>query len=288
MKLFDSTPCTLGEGPIWHPLRASLFWFDILSGRLYQHNNGITSQHQFDGCVSAAGWIDKYHLLIASESGLWKFHIDTGATSLLQPLEADNPATRSNDGRADPWGGFWIGTMGKKAETGVGAIYRYYCGTITRLLDGVSIPNAICFSPDRQWVYYTDTPTRIVYRQALDSEGWLQGNTQVFLDLNQQQLNPDGAVVDQEGNFWNAQWGASRVACYNQDGLCITSIDCSASHISCPAFGGRDGRTIFVTSAREGLHADELQQQPLAGSVFSQDTMVQGQQEYQVIVEQDL
>ena len=94
---------------------------------------GEQKSWDFSEHVSAAGWVDHDTLLIASETGLWRFSLTTGRKDLVVALEADNPITRSNDGRADPWGGFWIGTMGKRAEPGAGAIYRFWQGALRRL-----------------------------------------------------------------------------------------------------------------------------------------------------------
>ena len=98
----------------------------------------MTRKHfwQFDEHVSAAGWIDHDRLLIASETRLFSFNLATQAQQTVVALEAKDPRTRSNDGRADPWGGFWIGTMGKQAEAGLGGIYRYYQGTLRPLYSG--------------------------------------------------------------------------------------------------------------------------------------------------------
>ncbi|MEM6729608.1 MAG: SMP-30/gluconolactonase/LRE family protein, partial [Pseudomonadota bacterium] len=152
-EIFDDHPCILGEGPLWHPGRGELFWFDILGKSL----RSKARVWDFEECVSAAGWIDDDTLLMASASSLSKFDIPTGAREILMPLEADNPATRSNDGRADPWGGFWIGTMGMQLEEDAGAIYRYYRGEVRTLYAPITIPNAICFAPDRSCAYWTDT-----------------------------------------------------------------------------------------------------------------------------------
>lgn len=126
---FDNRACELGEGPIWHPLRRQFFWFDILGRRLLSRDDkaGLL-EWRFDSMASAAGWIDRDRLLIATETGLDILDLGTGRLAPLMPLEADRPATRSNDGRADRQGGFWIGTMGKHAESGAGAIYRYHRG----------------------------------------------------------------------------------------------------------------------------------------------------------------
>ena len=140
---------------------------------------------------------------MASETGLWRFSLKDGTRALVVPLEADRPETRSNDGRADPWGGFWIGTMGKSAEADAGAIYRFYKGELRSLYQPITISNAICFSPDRQYAYYTDTITKLVMRQPLNPvDGWPKGAPEVYLDLVNEGLNPDGAVIDLDGNMW--------------------------------------------------------------------------------------
>lgn len=250
--VFDDTACELGEGPLWHPLRQAFFWFDILNSTLMMRSLNDTKpvSWQFTEMVSAAGWIDEEHLLIASETRLFKFNISTENQETILPLEADNSTTRSNDGRADPWGGFWIGTMGKNADSGAGAIYRYYDGELRTLVSNITISNAICFSPDRSVAYYTDTPTRKVMRIPLDIEtGWPNAEADVFLDLNKAKLNPDGAVVDKEGNLWMACWGDSSIRVFNHAGSQIRLIKFDARQVTCPAFGGSQLSELFVTSA---------------------------------------
>lgn len=277
--VFDPRPCTLGEGALWHPERGQLFWFDILGRRLLSRREGKAYEWAFADPVSAAGWLDEDSLIVASSRALLRFEIATGEAQPIADLEAGNSITRSNDGRADPWGGFWIGTMGLNAEPGAGAIYRFYQGRLHRLYAGLTIPNAICFSPDQSCAYFTDTVTGVIKRQPLDGEGWPIGESDIFVDLRAEGLNPDGAVVDQSGNLWNAQWGASRVACYAPDGTFLHALEIGASQASCPAFGGEDLRQLFVTSAAEGLAA---QSDPLMGQTFVAQTEYVGQREHQV------
>jgi len=276
VAVFDPRQCALGEGPLWHPLRGQLFWFDILGKRLLSRDDSGAREWLFKQYVSTAGWISADELLIASESALFRFHLETGISEPVANLEADNPATRSNDGRADPWGGFWIGTMGKDAEQGAGAIYRFHNGGVTQLFSGFTIPNAICFAPDRRHAYFTDTSTRRIMRQKLDGEGWPLGAPTLFVDLGIEGLNPDGAVVDAEGCLWNAQWGASRVARYAPDGAFISAITFPARQISCPAFGGDNQATLFATSAADGLTGES------DGQTFSCLQAIKGQSEHQV------
>jgi sugar lactone lactonase YvrE len=266
--VFDDRACSLGEGPLWHPLRRQLFWFDILEKKLLTRGQDGPAEWAFDEPVSAAGWIDADHLLIASATGLWRLNLHDGTRVLISPLEKDNSITRSNDGRADPWGGFWIGTMGRNAEARAGSIYRFYQGTLKRLFGDITISNAICFAPDRSCAYFTDTSTGQVMKVELDRSGWPDGNASVFLDLAPEGLNPDGAVVDAEGTIWIAQWGAARVAAYSKEGAFRRAIDLPALHVTCPAFGGPDFTDLYVTSALQGVPEDLRRQSPDQGMTF--------------------
>jgi sugar lactone lactonase YvrE len=203
---FDERACILGEGPLWHPEREQLFWFDIMGKRLLTRTEDGPEEWRFDRHVSAAGWVDRDVLLVASETDLFRLDLATGAQDIVAPLEAENGVTRSNDGRADPFGGFWIGTMGKNAEPGAGALYRYYRGEVVELRAGITIPNATCFAPDGRHAYFADTQEHVVWRMSLDGEGWPESDWEIWLDHRESGLNPDGAVVDAEGRFWCAEW----------------------------------------------------------------------------------
>ncbi|SHM80041.1 SMP-30/gluconolactonase/LRE family protein [Phytopseudomonas punonensis] len=284
-RIADSRACTLGEGVFWHPQREQLFWFDILGKRLLSQQDGQPLEWALGERASAAGWIDSDRLLMASETALSVFDLRNGSREQVCALEANNPLTRSNDGRADPWGGFWIGTMGLLAQPQAGAIYRYYRGELRRLFGDLSITNAICFSPDRRFAYFADTARQQIWRQPLDElHGWPSGEPQRFIDGRVAGLNPDGAVIDNQGRLWNAQWGASRVACYDSEGQFLQAVAFPASQISCPAFGGPDLSILFATSARDGLEDDGLDAEPHAGKLFATDVPAQGQAEYQVVL----
>lgn len=281
-RVFDARPCALGEGPLWHPLRGGLFWFDITGRRMLWRGPDGARNWTFDEMHSAAGWIDRDHLMIASETGLWRFSIDTGRRQPVCALADDDPAIRSNDGRADPHGGFWIGTMGKTAQPGAGAIWRWHRGRLRRLYRGLTIPNAICFSPCGRRAHFADTPSRRIMAVALDGAGWPVGPPRPFVDLAGPGLNPDGAVVDAHGVLWVAQWGASRVAAHGPDGAFLRAVDLPAPHVSCPAFGGAALDTLFVTTAREGMDAAALRRAPLAGQTFRIDGGTTVQREHPV------
>ena len=279
--IHDDTNCLLGEGPLWHPGRNQLFWFDILGRTL--HTKG---QHwAFADLVSAAGWVSQDQLLVASDKALSLFNLTSGASEIVAPLEADNPLTRSNDGRADPFGGFWIGTMGLSAQAGAGAIYRYYRGELRKIVSGITVSNAICFTPDGTTAFYADSADKRIMRLRLDpAHGWPLGAAQVHIDLRADNRIPDGAVVDAAGNLWNAQWESGRVATYDPTGTFLFATDFPAVQTTCPAFGGADLGTLFCTSAAVDLPQEYLSAHPDQGRTFAHQTSHTGQREHQVIL----
>lgn len=279
-RVFDPRICALGEGPFWHPEREQLFWFDILGQKLMSRVGSDAFEWVFEESVSAAGWVDRETLLIASETALLTFDIASGEHARLVPLEETNTVTRSNDGRADPFGGFWIGSMGKNSERGAGSIHRYYKGVVECLVSDLTVANAICFSPEGDAAYFTDTWSRIIMKQDLDAEGWPKGPAVPFIDMTAERLNPDGAVVDAQGCLWNAQWGAGRVSRYSPEGTLMETLEFPATQTSCPAFGGTDLSTLYVTSAAVDMPADDTS----AGQTFVFDTSVKGQREHRVIL----
>ncbi len=265
--IFDNRTCDLGEGVVWHPERQQVYWFDILNRRLMWPGGAW----EFPEIVSAIGWVDRDQALVAAESGLLMVNLATQTIQPLAPVAAGQPATRSNDGRADRQGGFWWGTMGKRGDDdpGLGAIWRWYRGELRCLYPGITIPNAICFAADGSFAHFTDTVTQKVMKVALDADGWPKGQPEVFLDLGPEGRFPDGAVIDAEGVLWLAEWGSSRVAAYGPDGRFLRAVAVGAPHSSCPAFGGADLSTLYVTTARQGMSAAALAACPDAGKTFA-------------------
>jgi sugar lactone lactonase YvrE len=280
VTVFDDRKCKLGEGLLWHPLRKQLFWFDILSKKLFSRINEDKKEWEFNEMASAAGWIDENHLLIAFETNLSIFNLETSKIDKLIALEENNLITRSNDGRADPWGGFWIGTMGKNAEKNAGKIYRFYEGKLETIYENITVSNSICFSPDKLYSYFTDTFTNKIMRQSLSKEGWPRNKPEIFIDMTKEKINPDGSVIDAEGCLWNAQWGVGKCSRYDSQGNFLEEITLPASQITCPSFGGDDFKTLYLSSASVGLESPEK----LAGSVFELSTKYKGQIEHQVII----
>lgn len=282
-SIFDARRCELGEGALWHPERGQFFWFDIIGKRLLSRAREQALEWRFDEHVSAAGWISGTELLIASETGLFVLDLETDRRQAIVTLPAQ-PHLRSNDGRADPWGGFWIGTMGKAGEDKAGAIWRYHRGDFRRLYPGITVTNAICFDAQRSRAYFADTRRKTVWKVRLDSQGWPAADPEIYRDFTRDGVSPDGAVIDDAGNFWNAQWGAGRVAGYDLKGQEIAVERFGATRTSCPAFGGADLDFLFVTTAQQGMSPDEREAEPLAGMTFGRRLGFKGVPEPRVIL----
>lgn len=279
--IHDNRQCRLGEGAFWHPARRQFFWFDILGRRLLsQDADGSALEWRLERRASAAGWIDRDRLLVATETGLAILSLADGRLSDLAPVEADNPATRSNDGRADRQGGFWFSTMGRDGEPGMGAIYRFFRGEVRRLVAPVTIPNSICFSPDGARVHYSDTDRGIVWRQGLDPQGWPAGEAQVYLDLSDRGWSPDGAVTDADGGFCCAIWGQGAVIRFDAAGRQTHRFEVEGRQPSCPAFGGPDLSDLLVTTAFDGIEDPDAAQ----GRTYRLRTDLTGLPEPQVIL----
>lgn len=271
--------CELGEGIIWDPEHQELIWFDINRHVMCigkpEHNT--VELVGFGEPVAAGFFAPENNLLIASASGLLQFDRTTAAITRYREIEANNPLTRSNDSRTAPGNAIWFGTMGRKLETGLGCVYHVREGVVTPLFEKTSIPNATCFSQDGTTAYFADTPKQAITKIQLDPDTGLPiGEAELFVDLSGENLFPDGAVLDSAGRLWNAQWGAGRVACYDEKGVFVKAINLPASKLTCPCFGGKDLKTLYVTSAFDGMDQEERQAEPEAGAVFAIEMDIAG------------
>ena len=273
--------CHLGEGPTYDVTTDTAWWFDILEARLFEARlgDGSIRIHDLGRMASALGRIDAERQLIVAADGLYIRTIADGAMTLHLPLEPGKSGTRSNDARVHPSGTFWIGTMGRQAETGAGAIYALYRGKLSSLFSGISIPNSICFSPDGAIGYFTDTARNVLHHVPLDpATGLPRGEPEVLL-RHTGIGGLDGSVVDAEGHIWNARWGAGSVDVYSPQGERLRSYAVPAKQGSCPAFVGRDLSRLLVTSAWEGMDQAARAADPQAGQTFILEVAARGRAE---------
>jgi sugar lactone lactonase YvrE len=280
-SVLSAEHCHLGEGPTYDVTADTAWWFDIREGRLFEAHlgSGTIRIHALGRMASALGRIDAERQLVVAEDGCYIRSVVDGVMTLFCPLEADNPATRSNDCRVHQSGTFWIGTMGREAERGLGAIYALHRGKISTLFPGISIPNSICFSPDGAIGYFTDTARAVLYAVPLNpATGLPRGEPEVLL-RHTGIGGLDGSVCDADGQIWNACWGAGRVDVYSPQGEHLRSLRVPARQASCPAFVGADLSRLLVTSAWQDMDAEARAADPQAGCTFLLQASARGRAE---------
>ncbi|KJC61650.1 gluconolaconase [Bradyrhizobium sp. LTSPM299] len=280
-SVLSSERCHLGEGPTYDAATDTAWWFDIRERRLFEHRfaDGRTVIHALPKMASALARIDGERQLILIEDGFYVRHVADGRLELFVSLESDNSVTRSNDARVHPSGTFWLGTMGRRAEKGAGAIYALHRGRITRLYPEITIPNAICFSPNGDIGYFADTGRNTLYRVPLDPSTGLPVGDPVVLIKHQGVGGIDGAIVDADGLIWNARWGGGCIDIYDPTGRRLRSLRVPASQSSCPAFVGRDFSRVLVTSAWQDMDEAQRAADPEHGKTFLLDAAARGRAE---------
>lgn len=283
--ILDHTKSELGEGPTYDPAQDIAWWFDIEGRKLFEHDfsAGRTRQFPLPFKASMLAVVDEERQLIASESGLFLRDARSGAMTLHHPLEADKAATRSNDGRVHPCGAIWIGTMGHAAEKKAGTIHHFFNGRLTTLYREITIPNAICFSPDRRTAYFTDTMVNTIMRVRIDPATALpEGEAEPFFDQGDRKGGLDGAITDADGNVWVAVWGASCLQKISPQGDLIETFPLPVTQPSCPCFVGKDLDRLLVTSAWQGNPAAANKGE--AGKTLMVDVAVKGKPEPRVML----
>jgi len=269
----------VGEGPVWDPRSGKVMWVDIPNSTLFSTDpdSGATTSRSLDRAVGVVLPRASGGHVAAMQDGFYSLPQE-GPAELIAPVDAENPVTRLNDGEIDPQGRFWAGTMGWEAEPNAGALYRLDPGgTVTKMLDGVSISNGLGWSPDGTTMYYVDTPTLRVDRFEFDAATGEIANRREFTTIRHGGGRPDGLTVDAEGAVWVATWPGYGVHRYLPDGTLDAVIPLPVSNVSSIELGGPDLRDAFITTAWELLSDDEHAAQPLAGSLFHTRVEVPGQ-----------
>ncbi|WP_284078045.1 SMP-30/gluconolactonase/LRE family protein [Herbaspirillum aquaticum] len=265
----------LGEGVLWCERSQTVFWTDIHASRLWNHDpaSGATRSWAMpERLCCFAFTADPQRLLIGLASRLAFFELDSGKISPICRIEDDLPSTRLNDGRCDRQGRFVFGTLNEDAgRAPIASFYRLNADlSLERLaLPGIAISNSICFSLDGKLMYHCDSMAGKIMVCDYDTASGAVGHQRLFANLAQQPGGPDGSTVDADGYLWNAQWGGARVVRFAPDGRIDRIIDMPTAQPSCVAFGGAALDTLFVTTAHEGMSAEQRAEDALAGGLFS-------------------
>jgi sugar lactone lactonase YvrE len=273
----------LGETPLWCGETERLGWIDIENPRLHSYDpaTGERQTVALSGTYAGTQALTKAgDRLLADDLTLYARDADTGYRCDLLTLEhgLDN---RLNDGRVDARGRFWVGTMDNGLSRPNGSLYRVDIdGVATRVETGIIVSNGIAFSPDGKTLYFTDTRRYTSYAYDLDLDDGVITNRRVFSDYSATGDRPDGACVDVDGCLWAAFFAGGRIVRYRPDGRIDRTIALPVTNPTCLAFGGRDLKTLFVTTARKFLGPEQLVAEPLAGSLLAIEGAGQGLPEH--------
>jgi sugar lactone lactonase YvrE len=269
----------LGEGPLWDPEDRCLYWVDIKGRAVHRFDpaTGRDTRWPTPETVGSLARRARGGLVLALRSGFHALDLDTGAiTALLEP-ELDRPENRFNDGKPDRRGRFWAGSMHERGTAATGALYRLDPdGGCHRMVDGLAISNALCWSPDGRTMYHADTIQRTVWAWDSDPERGEIANRRVFVTLSGDEGHPDGATVDADGFVWLAHWDGWQLTRHDPTGRAERVVRLPVQRPTCPAFGGPELDVLYVTSASIGLAPDALAAQPCAGGLLALDPGVRG------------
>lgn len=274
--LLDSR-CELGECVLWCERRHLLYWVDILACKLwcYEPASGHTHAWKMPQPLACIGLGEDHRLLLGLADGLYAAEVDAHAEATTLPLhkladvEADDPMTRVNDGRADGNGGFVFGTKSEYADKRkAGRFYQYTAthGLRDLGLPAAAIPNSICFDRAGTRMYFCDSVEPRILCCDYDAASATVSNVRVFVTLDTPGAEPDGSIIDAEGALWNAQWGAGQVVRYRPDGNVDRIVTVAAPQPSCVTLRGDN---LFITTARVGLPTHVLAAHPASGGIFA-------------------
>lgn len=268
----------LGEGPHWDAEAGELVRVDIANGRVHGWNpaSGADWTISVDGEVGAAIPRAGGGMLLAVDHDLIARDPD-GTQRTLASVEQELPDNRFNDCRADARGRLWAGTMSRKRTPGTAALYRLEPGgELERAIDGTTISNGIGWSPAGDRMYFVDSTTQQVDVLDYDEATGAISGRRPFATVDPADGLPDGLTVDAEGGVWLCLFGGGALRRYDADGSVSASIPLPVTNPTCPAFGGRDLGTLYVTSARHKLTDAQLDAEPLAGALLALEPGVRG------------
>ena len=272
-------PSLLGESPFWHPDEAALYWCDIPGKKLNRWHPGSAAHKSwsFDsepGCVAPLrGGL----LLLAMRDGLFRFDPQSGDRHRLSPPPYEPKHERFNDGKADPQGRLWVGTIYEPRTSAAAALYRWDGKELQRMAGDVTVSNGLAFSPDGHTLYWADTPSHRVMAYDFNPQDGTLLNPRVLAQFESRSAEqdlalyggrPDGAAVDAEGAYWCAMFEGQRLLRLAPDGRVLQELKLPVRCPTMPCFGGPDLRTLYITTSRERRPAAELAAQPLAGCVL--------------------
>jgi sugar lactone lactonase YvrE len=269
----------LAEGPVWDAERNVLWWVDIFAGNVhcFDPTRGVDRSYHTPGTVGSLATRTSGGLLLARRDGLYGFSPEDGTLVALNRPEPERQQNRFNDGKTDRQGRYWAGSLHDDEVLPTGALYRLDTDhSCHREVDGIFASNGTAFSPDGRTGYHADSHTGLVWQFDCDPLSGALSNRGVFVEVDLRAGAPDGATCDIDGCYWLTRAGGWRLERYTPEGRIDRVIQLPVEIPTCPAFGGRDGRTLYLTTATYQLSCEARALQPLAGHILALDVGVGG------------
>ncbi|WP_438433134.1 SMP-30/gluconolactonase/LRE family protein [Gorillibacterium sp. sgz500922] len=272
LELVADVKAVLGEGPSWDAERELLYWVDIEGERVHEFNpaDGTDRTIPVGRMVGAAVPVEQGGLLLAAKDGFCKLDPLTGRLAEVAKPEAEPEDNRFNDGKCDPAGRFWAGTMSLNGQQKRGKLYRLDAdGSVHSILDGFTTSNGLAWTADGRTMYHIDTPTLLVMAYTFDPDTGEVSQPRAAVRFPEEEGFPDGMTIDAEGMLWVAHWGGGKVSRFDPaTGERLAEIAVPAEQVTSCAFGGRELDELYITTARTGLSEEQLKRQPAAGGLF--------------------
>ena len=280
-------PSELGESPCWLPDERALLWVDIPGHALHEWRPA-DGRHRHWSLASEPGCVAPLPggaLLLAARDGLWRFDRGRGDRQRLAAPPYDPAVQRFNDGKCDPQGRLWVGTICDDRSRPEAALYRWADGRLDRMAGGITVSNGLAWSPDGRTMYWSDTAAHVVHALDFDGHDGSLSRRREFARFAPKPDDgglagyggrPDGAAVDVEGAYWVAMFEGQRLLRLSPAGRVLQEVALPVRCPTMPCFGGDDLRTLFLTTSRKQRPPDEIAAQPWAGCVLMRRVDVPG------------
>ena len=270
----------LGEGAIWNYKTDELYWIDIEGKQLHIYHPKTNKNRSFP-TASHIGTVvpkNKDEVLIALVDGIHTMNVNSGQTEVFAHMTDLLPNARLNDGKCDPSGRLWVGSMNWQQAQGQAKLFSIQSdGSVHTKMDGVTISNGIVWTKDKKTMYYIDTPTSQIKAYDYDDVTGAITNERVAVDIPVDLGYPDGMTIDEDDMVWVGMWnGNAVIRCNPKTGVVLQKIEVPAHNITSCAFGGPNLETLYITTATVDMTDEELTKYPLAGSIFKVNPGVKG------------
>ena len=287
VRIAVAAAALLGESPVWHPREQALYYCDIPGHALqrFDPRSGALSHWDFDTDVASLAPMLDGALLLAMRDGLWRFDPASGERTRLAEPPYNPSNERFNDGKCDPQGRFWVGTIYEPREPPLASLNCFSRGKLVRKVEGLTVSNGLAWSPNGRTMHWSDTKAHTVYAADFDPPSGELSRKRVFASFPLKQAGqaldtyggrPDGAAMDAEGCYWVAMFEGQRLLRLSPAGEVVRELRLPVRCPTMPCFGGADLKTLYITSSREKRPAAELLEQPFAGCVLAIDVDVPG------------